>query len=247
MNNTRTGIYAGLMLFIFNFFSCSENIQVVKLPEMTELSSTSKRLNVEILLSGKIFIHEDKLIVFEQLHENMFKVFELPTLKYLYSFGDKGMGPNDFVSVGNDDIITYNSEFVEIYDVGKIKYVKFTDSIAYIADTKPLNLSHLKTPVNRLKKCNDSTYYFDNWLENKQQNEFIRLNIFSYEQSYFSPYPDWIHLVSEEKKYTTYLKSTSYNSFNDKIAVFYYHFPVMKLLDNDGNTIKEMRLDAGKL
>ncbi|MDR3236226.1 MAG: TolB-like 6-bladed beta-propeller domain-containing protein [Prevotellaceae bacterium] len=247
MNNTRASISAGLMLSIFNFFSCSENTQVVKLPEITELSSTSKQLNVEVLLSGRIFIHEDKLIVFEQLHENMFKVFELPTLKYLYSFGDQGMGPNNFVSVGNDDIIAYHSEFVEIYDTGKIKYVKFTDSTAYIADTKPLNLFHLKTPVNRFKKINDSIYYFDNWFEIEQQNEFTRLNIFSHEQSYFSPYPDWIHLASDEEKYPIYLKSTYYNSFNDKIAAFYYHFPVMKLLDSDGNTIKEVRFDAGKV
>ena len=243
-----------MIRFYFIFFcgllfisSCNDkvNIKIVTLPDYIELTSSSKNLDIDLLIPGKIFIKGDKLIIFEQLSNDMFKVFDLHSLKHLYSYGDRGRGPNEFISVGGDNIIENNTEFVEIHDVSKLKFVYFSDSSAHIFSEKPISLLHLKNPINRFRKLNDSIYYFDNIFEGDQKNEFTRLNIHTGERTYFSPYPNWAKdIKSSQQKYTTYLKSGNYNSFYEIIVLFYYRFPVMKFLDFDGNLIKEVHIDT---
>ena len=238
--------YCLFICWILFFLSCSdqENIQVVSLHDAVELTSTPVSVDVDLLIPGKIFIKESKLIVFEQLPKNMFKVFDLHSLKHLYSFGDIGRGPNEFISVGSDDIIENNTEFIEIYDAEKLKRIDFKDSSAYITSEIPISLLHLKNPINRLKKNNDSIYYFDNIFEGDLKSEFTRLNLHSGVRTYFSPYPDWIKEINTQQKYTTYLKSSNYNSFYDVMVVFYYRFPVIRFLDFSGNVKKEIHINT---
>jgi len=229
------------------FSSCNKqaNIQVVSLPDAVELTSVSKSVDVDLLIPGKIFIWGNKLIVFEQLHKDMFKVFDVNSLKYLYSFGNIGGGPEEFISVGVNDIIENSTEFVEIFDVNKLKYVYFSDSSAHITSEIPISLHYLKNPINRLRKMNDSIYYFDNIFEGDSKNEFIRLNLHAGIRTYFSPYPSWVKSIkSAEQKYSTYIKSSNYNLFYDKVVVFYNRFPVIKFLDSGGNVIKEIHVDT---
>ena len=230
------------------FSSCSDyqkNIHVVSLPDAVELISESKRIGTELLLPTKIFIKEDKLIIFEPLSKGMFKVFDFPSLKYLYSYGDNGRGPNEFISVSSDDIIENSAEFVEIFDVNKLDFVVFSDSSARIISQTPISLLHLKNPINRLKKINDSIYYFDNLFEEDNKNEFTRLNVRSGDRTYFSAYPDWAkNIKSPMDKFQTYSKFSRSNSFDNKMVVFYYSFPVIKFLDLDGNIMKEIHVDT---
>lgn len=237
-------IIAYVLFVLVIVCSCSDknnDVQKVRLPEFKEIYASSKHVDVELLVPGKIFIHDDKLIVFEQLPTDMFKVFSLYSLKYLYSFGNRGGGPEEFISISNNNIISVDGEYIEIYDMGKIKYLKLSDSTACKIKETPIAISYLNSPVNRLKKLNDDNYYFDNIFEESQQEEFTCLNIGSRTQTYFSNYPKWEkNIKSPHDKYITYLKSTCYNSFNDKIAVFYFNFPVMKILDEKGKFIKEI-------
>lgn len=232
------------MLFLS---SCRDQVneQIVSLPDADELTSVSISTDADLMIPGKIFIKGDRLIVFEKLSKNMFKVFNLHSLKYLYSFGDIGRGPNEFISVENNDIIENNTKFIEIYDVAKLKLVDFSDSAAYITSEIPISLQYLKNPINRLKKINDSIYYFDNIFEGDHKSEFTRLNIYSGVRTYFSPYPDWINeLESPQQKYTAYIKSSNYNSFYNEMVVFYYRFPVIRFLDFSGNVIKEIHINT---
>ncbi|MDR2911256.1 MAG: TolB-like 6-bladed beta-propeller domain-containing protein [Bacteroidales bacterium] len=232
---------------ILLFLSCSDekSVQTVSLPDALELQSTTKNIDVDLLLPTKIFIKNNKIVVFEPLTKDMFKVFNFPSFRYLYSFGDKGGGPNEFVSISNDAIIENDTDFIEIFDVNKLKYVDFSDSSAHITAAMPISLLHLKNPINRFKKLNDSIYYFDNILEDDQKNEFTRLNIHSGVRSYFSPYPDWAKNINiPEQKYQLYLKFSNSNFFYNQTAVFYYRFPVVKFLDNAGNVIKEVHINV---
>jgi len=240
-----------LLYFILGgllFFSSCRNQeirQIISLPEAVELKSTSLSIDTELLIPTKILIKGEKLIIFEQLSKDMFKVFDYPSLNYLYSFGNRGRGPNEFIS--EIDILDSDGDIVEVYDAGRIKFIEFSDLSASIVSEIPISLSHLRNPINRLRKVNDSIYYFDNIFEGDQNNEFTRINIHSDERSYFSPYPNWVNeknMKSEWQRYITYMKFSNYHTFYDKIVAFYYSFPVMKFLDFDGNDIKEIHIDV---
>jgi hypothetical protein len=240
-------------LFGFLFFSSCSNranhVQIVSLPDAAELTSISKSIDVSLLIPAKIFIKGNKLLVFEPLSKDMFKVFEFPSFTYLYSFGDQGGGPNEFRSsaIGNDEIIDdTDTELVEVLDHTHLKFVDFSGASPNIQSVTPIPVSRFK-PINRLKKMNDSIYYFLNWFDGNEKNEFTRINLNTGERTYFSPYPDWVkNLTSTDEKYKTYSKSSIYSFIHKKIVVFYYQFPVMKFIDFDGEVIKEIHVDTQK-
>lgn len=236
-------IIAFISFLLVITYSCSNSnssIEEVKLPAAKNIHASSKSLDTELLAPGKIFIHGDKLIVFEQLPTDMFKVFSIPSLKHLYSFGNNGGGPEEFTSIGNDNIISIDGEYIEIYDMGKIKYLQISDSAAHKVKETSIAISDSKSPINRLRKLNDENYYFDHVFEENQQEEFTCFNIVSKTQSYFSNYPKWKNIDSPHDKYRAYLKSSCYNAANNKMAIFYFNFPAMKILDGKGNFIKEI-------
>ena len=49
------------------------------------LAHESRTVGTDLLLPTKIFLHKDKLIIFEQVKNDMFKVFDPQTFEHLYS------------------------------------------------------------------------------------------------------------------------------------------------------------------
>ena len=118
---------------LFFLISCNSNTHILdeKLVKPLQLSSTPITVEAELLIPSKIFFHKNKIIVFEQRSENMFKVFDFPSFQYLYSFGNKGRSGDEINSnIGNSEII--NSEFIEIQDNGRLRFINVTDSSAEI-------------------------------------------------------------------------------------------------------------------
>lgn len=234
------------IVLIILLLSCSEskNIKKIDIPATVQLESTVNKSNVDLLIAARIFTYKDKLIVFEPMRENMFKVFDLKTLNYLYSYGSRGQSGKEFVSgIGLNDIIV--SDYVEVKDGGVIRYVEFCDTTANMIKSNPLPLAHLKNPINRLSKISDTIYYFDNFSEEGDTNEFIKLDLSTTETSTFSPYPKWIsEEISNTETFINYVKSSTYNKTQNKIAAFYYNFPVMKIIDGTNcDVISETHLN----
>lgn len=238
--------FTTFIALIILFLSCSEsdNIKKIDIPAAVQLESTINKSNVDLLMASRIFTYKDKLIIFEPMRENMFKVFDLNTLSYLYSYGNRGQSGNEFVSgIGLNDIIV--SDYVEIQDGGVIRYIEFCDSTANIVKSNPLPLAHLKNPINRLSKISDTIYYFDNFSEEDDKNEYIKLDLSTTETSTFSPYPKWISVEkSDAEVFINYVKSSTYNKSQNKIAAFYFNFPVMKVIDGTScDVISETHLN----
>ena len=233
-------------LFIISVCSCSddENIKTVNIPDPIQLSCIEHKSDVDLLMSAGIFTQKDKLIVFEPTMTDMFKIFDLQSLKYLYSFGDVGRSNNEFSSLLDFQSII-SSEYLEVLDVNKIKFVEFTDSAASIVKSRSLPLAQLKNPINRLKKISDTTYYFDNFFEKDFQKEFLKYNFKTKDLTQFSKYPKWDNSdIPEPEKFMIYSKASTYNISQKKIASFYFNFPVMKIInETTGEVITETHLN----
>ena len=238
-----------ICVFILLFSACDNRknyVKVVTLPDVVELTSTPIDLDVQLLFPTNMFIKGNKFIIFEPLSRGMFKVFDFPSFEYLYSFGDVGGGPNEFSTIfGNDDIIKNETNLIEILLPGQLKFVSFSEEEAYVHSTVSLPL--LRRPISRLRKINDSTYYFPNWFDGDVKNEYAKLNILTGQKTFFSRYPRWVkNLKITDEKYMTYSKSSNYSETHKQIVVFYYHFPVIKFIDFEGRVTKEVHLDLPK-
>lgn len=239
-------LYLSLFIGCFAFIchSCSKkNISVVELPASKQLVSKLSSINVDVVMPSKIFINNNKLIIFEPLPEKMFKVFDLHSLKHLYSFGDRGRGPHEFISIGNEEIVDTKGKYVELYDVGRLVSVEFSDSSAQIVGKKTLPTAHLNSPANRVRKISDTEYYFDNIPDEKNNAEFVLLNTDNSNFSYFGQYPNWIKNLENTKKFFAYVKSSVYNKNKNRLIVFYSQYQAIKVLLPDGTTIKEIHLE----
>ena len=71
------------------FAGCSRNSELIRhtpIPAPILLAHESRTVGTDLLLPTKIFLHKDKLIIFEQVKNDMFKVFDPQTFEHLYSY-----------------------------------------------------------------------------------------------------------------------------------------------------------------
>lgn len=185
---TSTALYS--LLLLIALLSCNysktDEYELSPLPPI-ELKSNPIPIGTDLLAPSKLFIYKDKLIAYEDIPRDKFKVFNLPDLQYLYSFGNLGGGPKDFTLIDKESINI--STYLEVMDNTKIKYIDISDSIADIIDEKKISFSN--NPINKLRKVDDSIYFCDNMDMKEKSFEYIKLNTKSKKFSHFSKYPNW--------------------------------------------------------
>lgn len=94
----KLSIYLLFLLIGTAFLSCqnkNEQGQQIKitLADPVPLTAVKKTVPVDLLRPSKLISHANKLIVFDDQTDNLFKVFSLPDVNYQYSFGAIGQGP----------------------------------------------------------------------------------------------------------------------------------------------------------
>jgi len=221
-----------------------EDIKIVELGKVSQINITKHLINSEFLIPAKLFVFKNKLIVFEDLKENIFKVINLPELRYNYSFGVSGQGPNEFMNIGKESINC--SDYLEIFDLNKIKYLNITDSKPVFY--KELDLSWLGSdPINNLRKINDSIYFCNNFITQDNDKEFQEININKRTKTKFGDFPDWNKKLNEPiDKNFEYVKATCHNELNKKFVVFYYHYPIFKIFSDKNKILKTIRINLPK-
>ena len=229
--------------FLYLSVSCSsiepETINAT-LPNVERLSGTSVKTPVSMLNQKALTVVDDKLVVLDQIKDGMFKVFKLPELTYLYSWGRTGRGPDEFISVDPNYFRSY-SNHLELMDLGVLK--KFELYETHFKVLKSINLPKLQNPLNSIQKLNDSIYVVDDEFE--AENEHLLININKNEiVKEFGEYPkDNLHTKSNLERYQIYLKYVVSNPKENKFAVFYESFPKVKFYNSKGELLKSVSIE----
>ncbi|GHV65791.1 hypothetical protein FACS1894199_07460 [Bacteroidia bacterium] len=200
--------------------------------------SQRKNISVEMLMPTKIWLYNDKIIVYDQVREDFFKVFDRKNLEYKFSFGTYGQGPNEFISTDPESINP--STYFEVLDLafGRVKlyYYTVTDTGAFPMD-QTLLVKH-NYPMQSFKKISDSLYLLDNNTSSEKfENEFILYD--APKQNIKEEFGDVIFFDETlkekhaDEQFSALLKSTTVNRFNDKFATFYYKYPYFKIFSAD--------------
>src|SRR5690606_818522 len=82
--------------------SCTGREKEIKLRNLKidgELTGQTFSITDKVLMPLKIFASEDKILILDYTRKDVFKVMRLPGYDYLYSSGNLGEGPEDFISV----------------------------------------------------------------------------------------------------------------------------------------------------
>ena len=121
-------------------------------------------------------MQQNRLVVFEPTTEQMFKVFNPSTMQLLYAFGNVGRADNEFAMQIYNEEITSIDKF-EVYSAGKIKTVEFGEGSAAISHTKDFPLKAGSQPINRPRKIDDNTYFYDNMSVSNKTCEYVLFDI----------------------------------------------------------------------
>lgn len=235
------------LIFILNIalmalFSCTNETEkrYVVLNELTNLKKLQAKeisVGVNLLMPIKTIILNDQLLVLERVSKEMFKVFDLNTLEYLYSFGNKGYGPDEFYFIHENSVRCLNDTLV-LMDNFRVKKVNYSHAGTKISRTIPIKIE--KQGVKNFTLLNDSIYLVDN-LHNTS-DEFCLINLNSRKEILsFGEYPELpSQIISFEDKYLFCKNISGSCNERNRICIFYLNMHRMKIFDYEGNLLKDV-------
>lgn len=193
-----------------------------------------------LLAPEEMFIINNQIWVFQSKKDTLFDVFELPYCNYLFSTGQKGQGPNDFIFPIGHTIQVADGGFT-ILDANVVKFVKpQTDgSLNVTSSYKAFN----NIPVNGFISLNDSLICaFTGCGDGSKSNYEYRIkNIHTNEVIEFSDYPSLTDKEYEsDKRCQIYYKHLASNSQKDKFVAFYSFFKYFRIFTLEGNLEKQV-------
>lgn len=163
---------------------------MVEISQIVKLEASIANVNYDSLfMCSKMVVTKDKLVLFQNLGENMFSIFKLPNLEYLYSYGNKGGALKEFVNtISPGNISIFNNE-VMVSDVAKIHYLSFDDDSVSHSVT-PVDASSGVLQMNNISQLNDSMIICTNQ-DNAIKSEYMLVDIKNNTKIVCAPYPDW--------------------------------------------------------
>lgn len=132
-----------ILFFLLLVFSCKKQTE----PEITLIKSTHLKideLDVIMKFPTAIIIKDSILYVMDRKPFDYFiHTFKYPSMKYIRSFGKKGDGPNEYISIGGfiiDENYIYlfetNKGRLDIYNINDLSLVK---SVSYPQEIRPIS------------------------------------------------------------------------------------------------------------
>jgi hypothetical protein len=216
-----------LLFSLLLTFSCKKELNKAIELEITEsklLVADAHKISVDLFRPSKLVMHKNKLIVYDDVRKDIFKVFDTDKMLYLYSFGENGSGPNEFVFTDKETI--NSSDYFEILDRSKLYYFHITDTMAFRMDSI-LFVTNNSAPTNNFKKISDSIYLFTNdGSSGKMDTEFTLYNTQQNSKEDFGKvvlFDKKLQDLSAIDLASVLIKSVVTNQ--KRIAAFYYHFP----------------------
>lgn len=227
-----------LWLIIISFTACKTDDNkatiISSFPKESQPDITAIQTAPVLLAPEEMFIIDNQIWVFQSQKDTLFDVFELPACNYLFSTGQKGQGPNDFIfPIGNTIQVT--NEGFTILDMNIVKFVKPEPdgSLNVAHSVKAFN----NIPVNGFIILNDSlNCAFTGCGDGSKSNyEYQIKNVHTNDVIEFSDYPNLMDKEYEgDERCQIYYKHLTANSKKEKFAAFYSFFKYFRIFTSEG-------------
>lgn len=231
-----TGLIGLLLL------SCTGREKEMKLGNFRidgELAGQTIPITDKVLMPLKIFASEDKILILDYTRKDVFKVMQLPGYEYLYSSGNIGEGPDDFINVNPESTCLKDGIF-EFLDLGRVR--RFALSNVGLSEIESFSLPTLSSPLNNLEKISDTVYIANTPVYSEDDFEHMIININSSEVGKrFGNFPKGnFKLSNQQEKHIAFHCISTANSSSGRLATFYTYFKRFKIYDESGDLIKEV-------
>jgi len=217
----------------------------------SELNASTIKLNegLSVLQPGAMVnVNDTHLLISDVEEEEVFKVFRLPDLEYLYSWGKKGRGPDEFQFVPVT-IVNTESNAVNFYDISRktLRYYSLSDTAFVGLGEKSFSYEGQQNVFTDITMVTDSLFIAD--YGNQETNddfEFIGLKPSS-ETPLFKvgDYPSE-DLTGFERHFADFKTSVS-SPDGKKFGYFYLYHNLLKFIDLETKEVREVIINDDDL
>jgi hypothetical protein len=187
---------------------------------------------------GDIINVDDRFLVISDAEEDaIFKIFSLPELEFLYSWGNRGQGPDEFQYVPLNEINTSENILI-IYDISSqmLAYYLVNDTTFTYEGNRSLTYEGQTNILSHVTRLNDSLFVADYGTFKDTNYEHIALQPgVDIPLTKFGNYP---HSEFEgPERYFEFIKTIGSSEDVSKIAAFYLRHNRFKLYDFEGKEL----------
>jgi TolB-like protein len=225
-----------ILLIIFSCSSKRSRIVVDSFPVQKDLFSQTTIIPVELMFAFKIIVTDEHLIVFDNQKIGLLKVFKLPSIKYLSSWGHIGKGP-DGVKAFEIGSLKANDDSFAFLDFLKYKTASVVNDSIRIVKSKWIRTN--PEPLNGLVCINDSIFVFNS--SRRAEFEQTIFNTKNKKQVInFGSFRN--NSIWKKRKVSKQFRHRKIVSKPDgtRIAVFYSFLNMFKIYNTNGNLLKEI-------
>ncbi|MDR9417597.1 BF3164 family lipoprotein [Gracilimonas sp.] len=244
-------LISALIISILAFVSCNSannGVTSIKASNPVNASATEtytlQEDNNPINPSNIFNLNNEYLIVINRADQGVFRVYNLPELDYLYSWGRMGRGPDELSFVSLSQINTTSSGLLLLEnELAQLKYYEVTDTGFVFKKKANLSYPSKKQPFNNLIRVNDSTYYARYGYDKTTDKEFIALRPELNEVLFtFGTYPGGSDLTGPARS-QKYSKVSTAQPQGELFVSFYRHLNRFKIFNYEGNLIRYISIN----
>lgn len=238
----NTNYYYPLIMIIL-LFGCSHEKESVELRSVDgELIGKEVPISAFIFKPSNIAIMDEMLVIHDRVAKDIFKFFSYPNVKYLFSWGKKGEGPDeiDFVHstgfLAKDDTFSFVDDNVfKTYKIGYSNELSLVEKI-YLMDTQG--------PLNDVNLLNDSLFIANLFDPLNPKSEYVFLHPNKKKGNTFGEFPDQgFEFDDYFQKTAYYLRRSVVNQDKKRIMVFYMSLNLIKLYNHKGRLLNEIEFN----
>ncbi|MCC5905537.1 MAG: hypothetical protein JJU13_04990 [Balneolaceae bacterium] len=194
-------------------------------------------------------VNDSYLVISDNRREGIFQVFNMPELEFLYSWGQTGRGPDEFLIIPVTEINTSEENELILYEIGlqQLRYYKVSDSAFINTDEKFLSHNRQIDPLTHVQKLNNGYFVADYGTSFEDTNhEYIVLAPDQQEAIFtFGKYPS-TELEGPER-YFKYIKTNTASHDGSKFAAFYVYHNMFKIFNSEGQKVQAKRVEDRNL
>ena len=197
-----------------------------------DLEHSQIELDGELLMPSKIICYKDRIIIFNDVEENLFQLFSQDNGKLEDAFGRKGRGPNELGAV-MPSLIYKNTNGFEFCDIRNLYTANIHDGKLKVE--KIFTLPDGYGPHNGVLLLDDSIIIADNYVGSDDYFEHVVIDGLKGEVvKKFGKYPaNKLKFKTVGDKETTFMKSLTKNDVKKRFAVFYTYLNRFKIYNYD--------------
>lgn len=244
MRKNKGKVIISILFIQIIMFGCSQQGELVDLREVDSVLVGRKIPTSTFIYKPYNMVKMDNMfVVHDGIDSNIFKFFSYPDVKFLFSWGKIGFGPDEISYVNNTGFLGRGNtfSFTDDYDFKTYEFV----TPKKLKLVEKIELSNTFGPLNNLSLLKDSVFIANTYDPLQPEKEYTFLYPERKTGNTFGEFPELgYEFESYPEKESWFLRRNVVHRDKQRIMVFYLCENLFRIYDFKGKLKKEIMLNV---